>query len=482
MFTIPIFKSELADGFTVKDFSKSSISSFLTKLELDVSPTELIKTTAATKIPSINVPDIKVDQPDLNYLKALLVTTNWNDNDEVFLPQEVYPARYSSINKQLNLGHDCNEIIGHTFASNAIDDNGEILSDELPLDGLPSKFHIISHSVIYNYWAKKEKQELINKVIKEIPEGKWFVSVEALFPNFDYLVRSENGKDFTIVYRNEETSWMTKHLRIYGGKGVYEGKAIGRVPRNIILSGQGIVEQPANPQSLILTIAKQTSFNNLVYKKEFTQNSKNGEIIKMEQDKIIADLKAVNAELTAKLAEKDTKKLETELNEIKASLAAKNTEVENLNKSVVSKDEAFNKLQADFAGVAQKAKEATEQLEKVKAEQKQTARLNEVQAKLGYSKEDADTFVQTVASLSDELFAKNVEFQAAKIAKLAEATKTDANKPDTKVLDNLQANKDVTLSTNSTADEGVKKVEQTRNKIVNALQAGRKAVEKKEVK
>lgn len=478
MYTIPIFENERKAGFSSADLSKASIS-YLTKLELNASPTELIKSESA-KIPTINVPDIKVDQPDLNYLKAILVTTNWNDNDEVFLPQEVYPARYTNNNKQLNLGHDCNEIIGHSFASNTVDDSGQLIADDLTLDTLPEKFHVVSHSVIYNYWSKKEKQELINKVIKEIPEGKWFVSVEALFPNFDYLTRSQNG-EFKLVYRNENTSWMTKHLRIYGGKGEYEGYMIGRVPRNIVLSGQGIVEQPANPQSFILSLAKQTSFNQLVYKEELTQKSKNGELIKMEQDKIVADLKAELAQLTAKLAEKDTKKIEAELVSLQASLTAKNAEIENLNKSVVTKDEAFSKLQADFAGIAEKAKLITEELEKAKAEKKLAVRLNEVQAKLGYSKEDSDIYVQTVASLSDEQFAKNIEFQAAKIAKQAEVAKTNVNKPDEKVLENLKAEKDVTLG-NVAGDEGVKKLEQTRNKIVNALQAGRKAVEKKEVK
>ena len=75
--------------------------------------------------------------------------------------------------------------------------------------------------------------------------------MECLFPDFDYALANENGET-KIVKRDEESAFLTKHLRSYGGDGKYEDYKVGRLLRNLSFSGKGLVSKPANPRSVIL--------------------------------------------------------------------------------------------------------------------------------------------------------------------------------------------------------------------------------------
>jgi hypothetical protein len=55
------------------------------------------------------------------------------------------------------------------------------------------KFDIATSAVLYNSWTTPELRERMSKLIAEIEEGKWFVSMECLFNNFDYAVVSPEG-------------------------------------------------------------------------------------------------------------------------------------------------------------------------------------------------------------------------------------------------------------------------------------------------
>ena len=57
--------------------------------------------------------------------------------------------------------------------------------------------------------------------------------------------------------------FLHKHLRAYGGKGGYEDHKIGRLLRNIVFSGKGFVNKPANPDSVIFDKNQLTEFNNV---------------------------------------------------------------------------------------------------------------------------------------------------------------------------------------------------------------------------
>ncbi|QEL19556.1 hypothetical protein [Limnoglobus roseus] len=95
----------------------------------------------------------------------------------------------------------------------------------------------------------------MDTILAEIAKGEWFVSMECLFAGFDYSMRARDGTT-RVVARNEQTAFLTKHLRAYGGTGEYQGAKVGRLLRNIVFSGKGLVRKPANPESVILTDAE----------------------------------------------------------------------------------------------------------------------------------------------------------------------------------------------------------------------------------
>ena len=50
---------------------------------------------------------------DLYYTQSILVSSNWNKNDDIFDKQEVWNARSTPEDKPTNLDHDEKTIIGH---------------------------------------------------------------------------------------------------------------------------------------------------------------------------------------------------------------------------------------------------------------------------------------------------------------------------------------------------------------------------------
>ena len=158
------------------------------------------------------------DQVDLYYLNSVLVSTGWNKNDDVFDAEEAWAARQTPVDKQFNYMHDESDIIGHITGSTVIDGNG----NKIETEEAPSKFDIITSAVLYKSWGDPELRERMSQLIDEIEEGKWAVSMECLFSNFDYSVITPDGSQ-QVLARNEGSAFLTKHLKVYGGTGEYEG-------------------------------------------------------------------------------------------------------------------------------------------------------------------------------------------------------------------------------------------------------------------
>ena len=126
-----------------------------------------------------------LNQVDLYYLNSVLVSTGWNKNDDVFDITETWAARNTPEDKQFNFMHDESDIIGHITANVVTDFEGNIISNEQ--DTVPESFNIVTSAVLYNSWSDPELQERMEKLIAEIEDGKWVVSMECLFNNFDFL-------------------------------------------------------------------------------------------------------------------------------------------------------------------------------------------------------------------------------------------------------------------------------------------------------
>jgi len=182
--------------------------------------------------------------PDLLRMKSVLVSQGMNLNDDVFLKEELVRARSTGANKPVNIEHEDSDIIGHILSTYAVSKDGHILEDLDDID-IEEEIDIVNEAVIYAYIFP----EIAGRIQSLASRNQLFVSVEAWFSEYDYLLGGE------IIKRTEATSSVLEgHLRINGGDGNFQGKKVARVLRSIMFGGVGVVATPANPESLILEV------------------------------------------------------------------------------------------------------------------------------------------------------------------------------------------------------------------------------------
>ncbi|KKN91095.1 hypothetical protein LCGC14_0219600, partial [marine sediment metagenome] len=253
-----IYKAEKEAGIEFQTNKAGSSTAFVTaqvqvgdieKYFDGMSVADLVKTTSTVQ----TVEELLGrEQPDLALVVAILVSTGWNLNDDIFTPYEVWKAKSSPLHKPMNDNHQADKILGHIVQTRVLDKSGDeiaVLKDESP----PAEFDIEVAGVLYR--AFPELSERIDEIITKAKAGEMFVSMEAWFPDFGYgLIDSTTGET-KLIERNESTAFLTKHLRIYGGCGEYQGYKIGRVLKDIIFGAQGFVDEPANPESVIKVAA-----------------------------------------------------------------------------------------------------------------------------------------------------------------------------------------------------------------------------------
>lgn len=189
------------------------------------------------------------NQSDLYYLHSILVSAGWNKNDDVFDVADLWAARDTPVDKPFNYMHDDSDIIGHMISSAVMSEDGLVISDEACL---PDKVDIVTSAVIYKTWSDPDQSGRVRDLIDQIEQGQLAVSMECVFHNFDYAIVSPSGERL-VRARDENSAFLTKHLRAYGGSGEYEGFKIGRLLRAFTFSGKGLVDKPANPRSIILS-------------------------------------------------------------------------------------------------------------------------------------------------------------------------------------------------------------------------------------
>jgi hypothetical protein len=305
------------------------------------------------------------NQVDLYYLKSILVSTGWNKNDDVFDPSQTWAARSTPEDKQFNFMHNENDIIGHITGSYVIDREGNKISASET--DPPSEFDIITEAVLYNSWSNPENRERMQNIISEIQQGKWFVSMECLFAGFDYAVIDQSGAS-KVVARNEESAFLTKHLRAYGGTGEYEGYKIGRSLKDISFSGKGLVSRPANPRSVILDSSKAFSVNQQysisnVSKGDFNMSDTNLEgqladlqntVASSQEDAttVKAETESVNTEFADQVSA-----LESTIAEKELALKTYEEKLANLEETLASKEKELNDLSLTVSGMMKKEKD-----------------------------------------------------------------------------------------------------------------------------
>lgn len=480
---IPVFKAERDANLTQQIQANCSVAYaapvFLAKDVSPISEAKIQKLIAAKGKESL----------DLFPLDCIMVSTGWNLNDDVFDVAETWAARETPEDKPLNYEHKCNDIIGHIVSSCPVDEDYVVIESQnkdgvvTAVEDLPPKFHILASSVLYKIWSDEKLQERMDKILAEIPEHKWFVSMEALFSNFDYAMITPSGQQI-VVARNKETAFLTKHLRAYKdettgkyGSGYYEGNKIGRLIRNFTFSGKGLVLKPANPESVIFA-SQPTEFAGKTFAsyEQIFDNSKTVGYInnvsgsnqpKQESDKMSVTVEQLQAELASAkkqidsvVAENATLKNET-TDKLKAQVTSLNTDVKTRDEQLVVKAnevaELTKKLDAsakDAAAIKAELDKANVELAKVKAAELETNRISSL-VSAGVDKVEAKELFDMTSAMSDEQFTKYVaktkaaKEAAAKAAPVVPVVKAEETTPAPKVedLNNVTPSNEPALAT-----------------------------------
>jgi len=346
------------------------------------------------------------DQIDLFYLESVLVSTGWNKNDDVFDPQETFAARTTPEDKPFNFMHDEKDIIGHITGNRVVDFAGNSIAEE---QDTPSEFNILTTAVIYKEWSDVDQRQRIQKILAEIEEGKWFVSMECLFPNFDYaLVDKEGGT--RVVPREESSAFLTKHLRSYGGSGKYEDYRVGRLLRNLSFSGKGLVSKPANPRSVILEGNRffdesEAQILTISSTKENDMSDLDKQIDDLRTE--LAEAKTANEVLKEKVVAEQQAEFESKIQVLEATIAeqaeaikSKEEAIKDKEKAIKEKDEAISKAGDDM-------KEKMEELRKMKKKEAMMERKAQLE-ELGFDTEEAEATLAEFEGADDDTFDKVV--------------------------------------------------------------------------
>ena len=338
------------------------------------------------------------DQIDLFYLESVLVSTGWNKNDDVFDPKETFAARTTPEDKPFNFMHNEKDIIGHITGNRVVDFQGNAIAEEV--ENPPTEFNILTTAVIYKEWSDVDQRQRIQKILAEIEEGKWFVSMECLFPNFDYALVDKDGGT-RVVPREESSAFLTKHLRSYGGSGKYEDYRVGRLLRNLSFSGKGLVSKPANPRSVILEGNRffdesEAQILTISSIKENDMSDLDKQIVDLRTE--LAEAKAANEALKEKVVAEQQAEFESKIQSLEATIAEQAEALEAKEAVVAEKAEAIKKGSEEM-------KEKMEELRKMKKKEAMDKRKAQLED-LGLEAEEAEATLAAFEEADDETFDK----------------------------------------------------------------------------
>jgi hypothetical protein len=448
------------------------------------------------------------DDEDLYYVQSILVSSSWNKNDDIFDKAEVWQAKNTPEHKPTNLEHDENTIIGHIISNWPITEEGILIDENTPVENLPEKYHILTGSVIYKGFSNPALRERSANLIAEIENQTKYVSMECFFKGFDYGVLNKQTSEYKILNRNNETAYLTKYLRAYGGIGEHQDYKIGRVLRHITFTGKGFVDKPANEDSIIFSKKDIKSFSKqsdqiLVPKKNHKniesgvlnfQPSINSEILNMslakeenavsntentemttvttentevfaQADVDVQSLQSLNDKLQADIAAL-TEASQNEINTIKEEAAKKDTELKHKEEEVKKMKAAVESMETELITLNEVlAGYKTKEEEMLKKEKMLKRKASLVEK--GLDNDTADSVVSKFESMSDDAFDTMASVFATLTSKKEAvateevevetntATESASQNADPAVLDSVEVQEDVNLSIGGEAESGM---------------------------
>ena len=458
-----IFQSEIDDGLKDKILANTSIA-YCSE----------INSLGSRKLSDfVTAGELALLQPGLNNkllypLYTILATTCWNGNSDVFVGEEMWAARKTPEHTPFNFGHRENDIIGNITSDIPVDDELNLIAEDTKVEDLPETFHLLTSAVIYKHWKDDASRERIAEIIEDIKDGKYFVSMEAVVSNYDYALKSPEGKEY-IVARDNKTSFLSKYLKCYGGKGVYEDYTLGRVLRDICFSGKGLVSTPANPSSVIFNDV--SKFSGLLTTASILEKPKIviKEIKVAEDNKFEADLSVAKAELVKLGAERDG--LVKDKTSLETAVANLTKEKSDLSDTVKGLEKSLSDVKEKNVTLEASLKTSSEELAKISLEVTKAERVSKF-VEAGKTKEEAEKLATKFLTIASEQFDEIVALAKVKAPEKApEVTASDEDAGED-VVDSAEVTTEAALSTSE--DEG-EQVEAEMKEVVEFLSRNRKA-------
>jgi len=179
-----------------------------------------------------------------------------NLNGAVFLPSELVAARDTMLDKPLDVEHLEGYIVGHIY------DRAFMLKDRSvvdPVDMLVSKGNKIDKEEIDIAVAMSLYKYRFPEIAQDVLDGKYKVSMECYYRDFDIkvgdvIISKDEAKRIGISFSDSD-SLVGSSVKLVEGNKELGYSRVGRVFRDILFSGCGLVESPANEESIILEAA-----------------------------------------------------------------------------------------------------------------------------------------------------------------------------------------------------------------------------------
>jgi len=299
-------------------------------------------------------------QMDLLYVRSCLVSAGdgagINDNDDIFTREEAWAARETPVMKPFNWQHQDKDIVGVMYSVQARDLEGNILdiTDETAPD---CDFDLYVEAAIF----RLIHTDLANEIEAKANADQLFVSMEAWFDDYSYgFCNIENGCLEKTAARNENTSFLDKHLRANGGSGTYrdsdmgQNVRIGRVLRSITFGGCGFVDRPANKRSVIEAVEPMNSFAEKDTELQIEKLLERVTVLESNDKEVAQEVTLMNTNANAQGAspEEITAAVDTAL-EAREKAAAELQAKAELEARAVAAEEANTELKAKVAEVTE---------------------------------------------------------------------------------------------------------------------------------
>ena len=222
-------------------------------------------------------------QPDLQYIKAILVSTGTNKNGAVFMPSELLKAEGSVPYKAIDLKHDQQSVIGHMQVMAMCDKDYNMISspemkkmiketlkskkkkegpsqddtDEEDMWAALDELHKDSHEPLHHIDIAVGGilyKERFPEISREVAENAYKVSMEVFYRNYDLKLGQ------LILSRDEADAlgylpYIGKVVNVKSGDKDLGKFQVGRVLRSLTFGGMGLVYSQANERSVIMEAA-----------------------------------------------------------------------------------------------------------------------------------------------------------------------------------------------------------------------------------